>query len=133
MNLALMLAERSTCSRLKVGSVVVTSDNQRVLGIGYNGSYRGGPNGCDSSEPGNCGCLHSEMNCLIKQDYDAHGRVMYVTTSPCVLCAKGVVNAGIHEVVYLREYRKTEGLEILRKAGVLVRKLEERDLQVFDH
>src|SRR3990167_2225715 len=57
MNLACALAERSTCSRLKVGCVITSSDYSRVLAIGYNGNYPGGPNCCDSDEPGKCGCF----------------------------------------------------------------------------
>lgn len=121
MNLALMLARRSTCARLHVGCVVVSNDNQRVLAIGYNGSYKGGPNGCDSTEPGACGCLHAEMNALIKLNpSDPAGKKVYVTTAPCVMCAKGMVNAGIYQVNYLHAYRKTEGVELLQKAGIQV-------------
>jgi deoxycytidylate deaminase len=57
MGMAEMLAQRSTCARLHVGSVVVTDDNHRILSMGYNGNYTNGPNECDSEEPGNCGCF----------------------------------------------------------------------------
>lgn len=131
MNLALMLALRSTCSRLHVGCVVVSGDNQRVLAIGYNGSYRGGPNGCDSTEPGNCGCLHAEDNSLIKMNYnDPAEKKLYTTTMPCAYCAKRIVNAGIGEVIYLHAYRKTEGIEILSAAGVKVRQIPLGDVQI---
>lgn len=125
MELAGRLADRSTCSRAKVGAVVVSYDNHRVLAIGYNGSWRGGPNGCDNpSVAGDCGCLHSEQNSLVKLDYnDPSSRKMYVTMAPCVYCAKLAVNAKISEVIYEKEYRKAEGLEILRQAGVTVRQL----------
>lgn len=122
MNLAVMLSKRSTCARLHVGCVIVSDDNQRVLAIGYNGSWRGGPNGCDSTEPGNCGCLHAEENALIKMNYnDPAGKRLYTTTMPCVYCAKRIVNAGIGEVIYLNEYRKKEGIELLQKAGIQTR------------
>lgn len=122
MDLAVMLSQRSTCSRKKVGCVVVSYDNQRVLAIGYNGSWSGGPNSCDSDEPGNCGCLHAEDNALIKLNYnDNCGKVLYTTMSPCSLCAKRIINAGIDMVIYLEKYRKTDGLDILERAGVEVK------------
>jgi len=134
MSLAMMLAERSTCARLHVGCVVVSGDNQRVLSIGYNGSWRGGPNGCDSTEPGNCGCLHAEDNSLIKLNYnDAAEKKLYTTIMPCSYCAKRIINAGIQEVIYLHEYRKTEGIEILKEAGIKVRQLPSWDLQVYEN
>lgn len=66
MDLACSLAKRSTCVRLHVGCVVTSKDNQRVLAIGYNGSWRGGPNGCDSTEPGNCGCFPPNVKVQMK-------------------------------------------------------------------
>ena len=131
MNLALMLAKRSTCLRAHVGAVIVSEDNQRVLSIGYNGNYRGGPNCCDTSEPGLCGCLHSEDNACVKLNYnDPAGRKLYTTTSCCLACAKRIINAGIKEVIYLNEYRKTEGLEILKQAGIIVRRLSPGEIQI---
>ena len=124
MDFAVSLSRRSTCRRLNVGCVVVTRDNSRVLSVGYNGSYHGGPNDCDSDEPGNCGCIHAEANSLVKLDYnDPSSKLLYTTWSPCVPCAKLIVNAGIAEVVYLNEYRKLDGVELLRNAGVLIGKL----------
>lgn len=119
------LSARSSCRRLNVACVVVSSDNQRVLALGYNGNARGLPNDCDSEEPGNCGCLHAEQNCVAKLDYnDPAEKVAYLTDSPCKMCAKLLVNAGIRKVVYDREYRKTEGLEVLRSARVLVERYQ---------
>lgn len=133
MNLALMLASKSTCSRLHVGCVVVSQDNQRVLAIGYNGSYKGGPNACDSSEPGNCGCIHAEDNSIIKMNYnDPVEKKLYTTIQPCVYCAKRIVNAGISEVIYLYAYRKTEGLQVLAAANVQVRQLAPGDVSFVE-
>lgn len=124
MDLASSLSKRSTCSRLKVGCVVVTEDNQRVLGIGYNGGPRGISNECLSLEPGLCGHLHAEVNALIKADYTTPvPKKMFVTTQPCYHCAVAIVNASITEVVYRDSYRQTDGLELLQKAGIKVRQL----------
>src|SRR5437016_13636072 len=66
MRMAEELAKRSTCARLRVGTVVTDQLLENVLAIGYNGNARGLPNRCDSSVPGSCGCIHSEMNALVK-------------------------------------------------------------------
>lgn len=124
MNLAKLLSLRSTCLRSKVGCVIVSEDNQRVLAVGYNGSYKSGPNKCDSDEPGNCGCLHAEENAIIKLNTCENIRkILYTTFMPCVMCAKRIVNADIKEVVYLNDYRKLDGISILTKSNVKVRKL----------
>lgn len=119
------LSKRSTCVRLQVGCVVVSGDNQRVLAIGYNGSWAGGPNGCDSTEPGACGCIHAETNAMVKFDTrEAANAKLYTTVSPCRHCAKLIVNSGIRSVLYGEEYRKpTEAFEILSSAGVAVQKI----------
>lgn len=125
MQFAQSLAERSTCARAKVGCVVVTEDNHRVLSIGYNGGARGLPNGCDSTEPGKCGCLHAEENALIKMNFNEPSpKKLYTTTSPCVMCAKRIVNAGIKEVIFQKYYRTADGERILSQAGIKYRKFE---------
>jgi dCMP deaminase len=118
MRMAEELAKRSTCARLQVGSVITTSDLTQVLGIGYNGNARGLPNRCDSSEPGSCGCLHSEQNALIKAGAQLPGKVMFVSASPCVMCAKMIINANVGRVYYREAYRDPAGLNVLRQAGV---------------
>jgi len=120
MRMAEELAKRSTCARLQVGSVITTSDLTQVLGIGYNGNARGLPNRCDSAEPGNCGCIHSEQNALIKAGAQLPGKVMFVSASPCVMCAKMIINANVGRVYYRQAYRDPAGLNVLRQAGVEV-------------
>lgn len=125
METARTIARRSCDPRHQVGAIVVTSDNTQVLSVGYNGNYKGGPNEVESATPGESGMLHAEINCLLKLDYNnPKQKVMYVTLSPCRMCAKAIVNAGIWEVVYDCEYRDTGGLEILQSAGVHIRKRE---------
>ena len=131
MTLAFLMASHSTCRRTKVGCVVVTADAMRVLAVGYNGSYRGGPNTCDRETPGDCGCLHAEDNLCVKLDYtDQSEKILYCTHMPCSYCAKRIVNAGIREAIYFHEYRKTEGIEILKAAGVQVSKMEDWHLRL---
>ena len=120
MRMAEELAKRSTCARLQVGSVITTGDLTQVLGIGYNGNARGLPNRCDSREPGNCGCIHSEQNALIKAGAQLPGKAMFVSASPCVMCAKMIINTNVTHVYYREPYRDSTGLDILRQAGVEV-------------
>ena len=119
---ASLISERSYDPRHKVGAIVVTSDNTQVLSIGYNGNFSGGPNRVESEVPGESGMIHAEINCLLKMDYNNPKRkIMYLTLSPCRMCAKAIVNAGISEVVFAEKYRDLSSLNILKEAGVLYR------------
>jgi len=91
MRMAEELAKRSTCVRLQVGTVVTDQRLENVLAIGYNGNARGLPNKCDSAVPGNCGCIHSEMNALVKAPGNVRDKVVFVSASPCVMCANSRV------------------------------------------
>lgn len=115
--IAEIASKRSTCRRLQVGAVIVDSLHPGTIRFGYNGNYSGGPNQCDSSEAGNCGCLHAEINALIKPGY---GTEMFVTVSPCMNCAKAIINSGIEKVYFREEYRDKAGIELLKSAGIKV-------------
>jgi dCMP deaminase len=96
-----------------------------VLSIGYNGDQKGGKNQRDSLEVGKSGFIHAEINALIKCDYNNPTRKkMYLTLSPCEICAKAIINAGIDEVVYLERYEQSNGIDILKDAGITVRHLD---------
>ena len=124
MDMAVSISRRSYDPKWKVGAIVVTGDNTSVLSVGYNGNYTGGPNSIESMEPGRSGMIHAEINALLKMDYHNHKKkIMYVTLSPCRMCAKAIVNSGIDEVVYLEEYRDRGGLEILEQCKIRTRKL----------
>ena len=120
LGLAHSLAKRSTCKRLKVGTVITSSDYRKVLAIGYNGNAAGLANCCDSDEPGNCGCLHSEENAIINCDCPRHiDKFVFVTHLPCVLCAKRLINLGnVKKVVYHIDYRKKDSLLHFEKVGI---------------
>lgn len=118
MRMAEELAKRSTCARNRVGSVIASADLTQVLGIGYNGNARGLPNACDSPEPGRCGCIHSEANALIKAGAQTPGKVMFVTVSPCVMCAKMIINSNVARVYFRAAYRDPAGVEVLHRGGV---------------
>ncbi len=119
MLLAESVADKSHDPRTKVGSVIVTEDNTCVLGLGYNGAEKGGKNKPDSLEPGKSGFVHAEANALLKFNFgDYRDKKMYVTCSPCVVCARMIVNADIRTVIYRHEYRDKAGLEILENSGI---------------
>jgi dCMP deaminase len=119
MRMAEELAKRSTCARLRVGTVITDSRLENVVAIGYNGNARGFPNRCDSEEPGRCGCIHSEQNALVKAPGTLPDKVAFVTASPCVMCAKLMVQSGITHLFYRQAYRSAEGLEVLLEGGVV--------------
>ncbi len=129
MSLALMMAKRSTCARLHVGCVITSTDNRYVYGVGYNGNAAGLANGCDSEEPGKCGCLHAEDNAVINctAPRDA-AKVVYTTNLPCIMCAKRIINLGGVELVnYAKDYRDISGLKALASAGIRFSHMKEFD------
>ena len=119
MRMAEELAKRSTCARLRVGTVLTDANLEHVVSIGYNGNVRGFPNRCDSDDVGMCGCIHSEMNALVKSPGEMRDKVAFITASPCKMCAKLIVQANVSHVFYREAYRKAEGLDVLEQAGVV--------------
>jgi len=118
MRMAEELAKRSTCSRLQVGTVITDGALDHVVSLGYNGNARGFPNRCDTQTPGACGCIHSEQNAVVKADGHLRNKVAFVTASPCVMCAKLLIQANVTHVFYREPYRKPDGLEVLEEGGV---------------
>jgi len=133
MEIAKVVASRSTCLRQKVGAVIVK--DKRILTTGYNGAPTGMPHcldvGCLREElnvPSGerhelCRGVHAEQNAIIQAAY--HGvsikdSTLYTTHQPCITCAKMIINAGIRKVVYGREYADKRGLELLKEAGIEV-------------
>lgn|SRR5574341_432871 len=125
MAIAHVISARSYDPRLKVGAIIVSADNTQMLAGGYNGNYAGGPHEHESPEPGQSGFIHAETNALIKLDFNfAKDKHMYVTHSPCRMCAKLIINAGIERVVYDERYRDPGPIELLHDAGVEVMSLQ---------
>lgn len=118
MRMAGELAKRSTCARLQVGTVITDRALEHVVALGYNGNARGFPNRCDTDTPGACGCIHSEQNAVVKADGHQREKVAFITASPCVMCAKLLIQANVTHVFYREPYRKPDGLDILRAGGV---------------
>ena len=126
MQLSQVLAKRSTCSRLQVGTVITSTDYRKVLAIGYNGNATGLDNNCDRDEPGNCGCLHSEENAVINCDSPRNTeKICFVTHLPCAACAKRLINLGnVKKIIFGEAYRKDCSLEIFKKTNIEVVKYE---------
>jgi dCMP deaminase len=127
MNMALLVAQRSTCTRLQVGTVISSTDFRKVLAMGYNGNATGLPNTCDRTGEagvGNCGCLHSEENAIINCDAPRTvEKIVFVTHLPCIMCAKRLLNLGnVQQVYYLNDYRIKDAASMLVTQGVEVHK-----------
>ena len=128
MRTAEVTAERSTCSRRKVGAVVAR--DSRIISTGYNGAPTGMPH-CNHrlDELPSHGCpwaVHAEANALVfaaRHGITTANAQLFTTLSPCVECAKLMVNAGISVVWFRHDYRDPSGVELLEAAGVVVRKL----------
>lgn len=119
------IAQRSYDDRLQVGAITVTCDNTQLLSLGYNGNYAGGPNKRESPLSGESGFIHAEVNCLLKLDYNnPKQKKMYVTHSPCEMCAKAIINAGISEVIYEHPFSRAEGIKLLQSVGIECRQIE---------
>ena len=126
LDLARTLAQRSTCYRLQVGTVITSTDFRKVLAVGYNGNASGLHNGCDREEPGNCGCLHSEENAVINCDAPRTvEKIVFVTHLPCVQCAKRLINLGnVRRIYYGNDYRIRDSLKLLGEVGIEAEKID---------
>lgn len=129
MMIALIVSKRSTCNRAKVGCVL-TQDG-RIISTGYGGSPSGLPHcinvGCLTGDDGGCiRTSHAEQGAIAfaaRKGVSLEGSTMYVTMSPCLPCAKLIINAGIKRVVYLEKYRMTNGIELLEEVGISIQRL----------
>ena len=122
MRMARIWAENSYCQRRQVGALLVK--NKMIISDGYNGTPAGFENNCedenDNSKPY---VLHAEANAITKvarSHNSSDGATLYVTASPCMECAKLIIQAGIKRVVYGEHYRIMDGIELLQRAGIEV-------------
>lgn len=127
--MARIWAENSYCKRRQVGALVVK--DHMIISDGYNGTPCGFENVCeDENNVSLPYVLHAEANAITKlarSNNNSDGATLYVTASPCIECAKLIIQAGIKRVIYGEQYRLTEGLDLLRKAGIETIYLEEND------
>jgi dCMP deaminase len=137
MDIVELVKKRSTCLRRQVGALIVK--DKRILATGYNGAPTRCKHcaeiGCLRDElkiPSGqrhevCRAAHAEQNAIVQAAYSGtcvKGGIMYVTTQPCVLCAKLIINAGIIKVVFKGDYPDPLAMELLQEAGVRVVKYE---------
>ena len=119
-------AKNSYCKRRQVGALLVK--DRMIISDGYNGTPSGFENQCeDENGVTKPYVLHAEANAITKvakSGNSSEGATLYVTASPCIECSKLIIQAGIKRVVYRDEYRLTDGVDLLRKAGVIVEKQE---------
>jgi len=119
MKAASVYAELSYANRRKVGCVVVK--NNTIIGIGYNGTPAGWDNACEVDGKTKPEVMHAEQNALDKvamSTMSSLGASVFVTTAPCIECAKRIFGSGIARVYYRDVYRSTDGIEFLDKAGI---------------
>ena len=117
MHMAEIASRRSTCNRLQVGTIITDGEMKNILSLGWNGNYAGGPNQCDKKDSGGCMDIHSEVNALVKCPFERN-RKIFITDSPCLMCAKLMINSSIEMVYYRRKYRDSSGLKLLKKAKI---------------
>lgn len=118
--MARIWAENSYCIRRKVGAIIVK--DSMIISDGYNGTPSGFENICeDEAGITKPYVLHAEANAISKvarSNNSSDSATLYVTASPCLECSKLIIQAGIRRVVFNELYRITDGLELLRRAGV---------------
>ena len=129
LRMARIWAENSYCTRRKVGALIVK--DKMIISDGYNGTPSGFENVCEldngTTKPY---VLHAEANAITKiakSGNNSDGATLYVTASPCLECSKLIIQSGIRRVVYSESYRLTDGIDLLKRAGVEVVFIELED------
>ena len=129
LEMAQVWAKNSYCKRRQVGALLVK--DRMIISDGYNGTPSGFENQCeDENDVTKPYVLHAEANAITKvakSGNSSDGATLYVTASPCVECAKLIIQAGIRRVVYKDLYRITDGIDLLKSAGVECEQLDIKD------
>ena len=124
------VSKLSSAKRLKVGAVIVRDNN--IISYGYNGTPAGFSNECEHYTRGinneavlvtSNEVIHAEINAVskaAKQGVSTNNATMYCNVSPCIECAKLIIQSGINKVIYCKDYRDDAGIKILTKAGIEV-------------
>ncbi len=121
LRMAAIWAENSYCVRRQVGAILVK--DKMIISDGYNGTPSGFENVCEDEKTGLTKpyVLHAEANAISKvarSGNSSEGATLYVTSSPCIECAKVIIQAGIRRVVFYEKFRTLDGCELLKRAGV---------------
>lgn len=126
LSMARIWAQNSYCKRRQVGALMVK--DKMIISDGYNGTPSGFENDCEDDDHTKPYVLHAEANAITKvacSNNSSLGATMYITASPCIECAKLIIQAGIKRVVYSDEYRSAEGIELLKRANIDVVHVED--------
>ncbi len=122
MQMAYVWSGNSYCQRRQVGALIVK--DKMIISDGYNGTPTGFENVCeDETNTSKPYVLHAEANAITKiarSHNSSDGSTLYVTASPCIECAKLIIQSGIRRVVYGEQYRLTDGIDLLKRAGIQV-------------
>lgn len=126
LEMAAIWASNSYCKRRQVGAILVK--DKMIISDGYNGTPSGFENVCeDENGVTKPYVLHAEANAITKvakSGNSSQGATLYITASPCIECAKLIIQAGITRVVYKDEYRLTDGVDLLKRSGIEVEKVD---------
>ena len=129
LEMATVWARNSYCKRRQVGALIVK--DRMIISDGYNGTPSGFENVCeDENGVTKPYVLHAEANAITKvakSGNSSEGATLYVTASPCVECAKLIIQAGIRRGVYKDSYRLNDGIELLQRAGIEVEQVDEQE------
>ena len=130
LRMARIWSENSYCRRRQVGALIVK--DKMIISDGFNGTPSGFDNVCEDSRGVTFPfVLHAEANAITKvarSNNSSEGATLYVTASPCMECSKLIIQAGIRRVVFSDLYRITDGLDILREAGVEIVHIPETEI-----
>lgn len=118
------LATLSKCKERQVAAIITDKSLTQVYSIGINGGPKGLAD-CMCNIDGKYGCVHAEINALIKDKTSDEGKVMFVTLSPCKQCAAAIINApkGFSAVYYFEDWKDDTGIKLLRSTGITVAKI----------
>lgn len=125
LRMARIWAENSYCKRRQVGALVVK--DKMIISDGYNGTPSGFENICEENDITKPYVLHAEANAITKlarSSNNSDGSTLYVTASPCIECAKLIIQAGIKRVVYAEKYRLNDGIQLMERARIKVEFLD---------
>ncbi len=126
LEMAKIWAKNSYCKRRQVGALIV--QGRMIISDGYNGTPEGFENVCeDENDKTKPYVLHAEANAITKvakSNNSSEGATLYITTSPCLECAKLIIQSGIRRVVFCDNYRKDDGISLLHRAGIEVKYVE---------
>lgn len=133
LKMAMIWAENSYCERRKVGALIVKE--KMIISDGYNGTPSGFENICEDEENNTKPyVLHAEANAITKvakSNNSSEGSTLYVTSSPCLECAKLIIQAGIKRVVFTENYRIEDGINLLRRANIEVQQVNLQEKETY--